>query len=321
MATFQEFAEAVLVPIQLFLAMLGMGATLTVSDFLKVFAQPRGLAVGLGVQWLVVPALAALFIALFSLSPGWAVGLVLVASVPGGATSNLFTFLGRGNVPLSIAVTTVTTLACIGVIPAILRILAAPYLPEGFAFPTLRILRDIALYLLAPLALGMVIRRFWAARAEAFSRWSIRGSVLCILVIATSSLGSGRIEVQAYGWGPPLVLVGFLLSIAIVAPIVVRLLGHDDADATAIGIEAVVRNVGIGLLLLRFFFPDDPDANGHILFTCLFYSGASGAFALPLLFRGRAKAQALAESEEAESESESGDSESEEASAESGSTT
>lgn len=298
MAAFQEFAEAVLVPIQLFLAMLGMGATLTIGDFLKVFAQPRGLAVGLGMQWLVVPALAAAFIALFSLSPGWAVGLVLVAAVPGGATSNLFTFLGRGNVPLSIAVTTVTTLACIGVIPLVLRILAAPYLPEGFAFPTLRILRDIALYLLLPLALGMVIRRFWAARSEAFSKWSIRGSVLCIVVIATSSLGSGRIKVQEYGWGPPLVIVGFLLTLTIVAPLLVRLARHDDADATAIGIEAVVRNVGIGLLLLRFFFPDDPDANGHILFTCLFYSGASGLFALPLLFRGRAvaKAQARAES-------------------------
>ncbi len=299
MAAFQEFAEAVLVPIQLFLAMLGMGATLTVGDFLKVFAQPRGLAVGLGIQWLVVPALAAGFIALFSLSPGWAVGLVLVAAVPGGATSNLFTFLGRGNVPLSIAVTTVTTLACIGVIPLVLRVLAAPYLPEGFAFPTLRILRDIALYLLLPLGLGMVLRRFWASRSEAFSKWSIRGSVLCILVIAVSSLGSGRIQVQEYGWGPPLVIVGFLLTLTIVAPLLVRLARHDDADATAIGIEAVVRNVGIGLLLLRFFFPDEPDANGHILFTCLFYSGASGLFALPLLFRGRAiaKAQAIAESE------------------------
>jgi len=298
MAAFQQFAEAVLVPIQLFLAMLGMGATLTVADFLKVFAQPRGLAVGVAMQWLVVPGLAAAFIALFSLSPGWAVGLVLVAAVPGGATSNLFTFLGRGNVPLSIAVTTVTTLACIGVIPLVLRVLAAPYLPEGFAFPTLRILRDIALYLLLPLALGMVIRRFWAARSEAFSKWSIRGSVLCIVIIAASSLGSGRIQVQEYGWGPPLVVVGFLLTLTVVAPLLVRLVGHDDADATAIGIEAVVRNVGIGLLLLRFFFPDDPDANGHILFTCLFYSGASGAFALPLLFRGRAvaKAQAVAAS-------------------------
>jgi len=292
MAAFQEFAEAVLVPIQLFLAMLGMGATLTVGDFLKVFAQPKGLAVGVTIQWVAVPALAAAFIALFGLSPGWAVGLVLVAAVPGGATSNLFTFLGRGNVPLSIAVTTVTTLACIGVIPLLLQILAAPYLPEGFVFPTLRILREIGLYLFLPLALGMVIRRFAPARSEALSRWSIRGSVLAILVIATSSLGSGRIRLQEYGWGPPLVVLGFLATLTVVAPLLVRLAGHDDRDATAIGIEAVVRNVGIGLLLLRFFFPDDPVANGHILFTCLFYSGASGAFALPLLFRGRAKAQA-----------------------------
>ncbi|MAQ17208.1 MAG: hypothetical protein CMN30_20740 [Sandaracinus sp.] len=288
----QAFAESVLVPIQLFLAMLGMGATLTIQDFLKVFAQPRGLAVGVAMQWLVVPLLAAGFIALFDLSPGWAVGLVLVAAVPGGATSNLFTFLGRGNVPLSIAVTTVTTLACIGVIPLLLRLLAAPYLPADFVFPTGRILRDIALFLLTPLALGMVIRRFRPTASEAFSRWSIRGSVLCILLIAASSLGSGRIRLQAYGWGPPLVTLGFLATLAVVVPLLVRALRRPHPDATAIGIEAVVRNVGIGLLLLRFFFPDDPDANGHILFTCLFYSGASGAFAIPLILWGRRVAQA-----------------------------
>jgi bile acid:Na+ symporter, BASS family len=252
---FQAFAEAVLVPIQLFLAMLGMGATLTLSDFLRVFEQPRGLALGLGVQWLGVPLLAALFVSVFDLSPGWAVGLVLVAAVPGGATSNLFTFLGRGNVPLSIAVTTVSTLACIGVIPLLLRLLAAPYLPAEFSFPTARILRDIALYLLAPLALGMVIRRVKATAAEAFSRWSIRGSVLCIVIIATSSLGSGRIRLEEYGWGPPLVILLFLATLTLAVPHVVRLARHDDGDATALGIEAVVRNVGIGLLLLRFFFP------------------------------------------------------------------
>jgi BASS family bile acid:Na+ symporter len=286
--SFQAFAEAVLVPIQLFLALLGMGATLTVRDFLRVFEQPRGLAVGVGMQWLVVPAITAAFVALFDLSPGWAVGLVLVAAVPGGATSNLFTFLGRGNVPLSIAVTVTTTLACIGMIPLILRILAAPYLPEGFSFPTLRILRDIAIYLLLPLALGMVVRRVKPGAADTFSKWAIRGSVLAIAIIAVSSLGSGRIDLKAYGWGPPLVLVGFLAFLTLVSPQLVRLVGHDDADATAIGIEVVVRNVGIGLLLLRFFFPDDPAEQGKVLFTCLFYSGGAGLFALPLLLRGRA---------------------------------
>ena len=296
----QAFAESVLVPVQLFLAMLGMGATLTVGDFLKVFAQPRGLAVGLGMQWLVVPALAAGFVGAFSLSPGWAVGLVLVAAVPGGATSNLFTFLGRGNVPLSIAVTTVSTLACIGVIPLVLRLLAAPYLPADFSFPTARILRDIALYLLAPLALGMVIRRFWAGGSEAVSKWAIRGSVLCIVLIAGSSLGSGRIRLEEYGWGPPLTVVLFLATLAVVVPALVRMVGRPRPDATAIGIEAVVRNVGIGLLLLRFFFPDDASANGQILFTCLFYSGASGAFAVPLLLWGRRGAQSSAAAEDPE---------------------
>ena len=116
MHAFQVFAEAYLIPIQLLLAMVGMGATLRIEDFALVFRYPRGLALGLALQLLFVPALAAIYIAVLGLGEGWAVGLILVAAVPGGAMSNLLTHIGKGSVPLSIVVTTVTTFLCLCVL-------------------------------------------------------------------------------------------------------------------------------------------------------------------------------------------------------------
>jgi BASS family bile acid:Na+ symporter len=86
--------ETYVLPLQLLLAMLGMGADLRIRDFADVAKSPRSLALGVVLQMVFVPALALAFIAAFDLSPGWAVGLLLVAVVPGGTVSNLFTHVG-----------------------------------------------------------------------------------------------------------------------------------------------------------------------------------------------------------------------------------
>lgn len=286
MSAFQQFAESVLVPVQLVLAMFGMGATLAAKDFADVFRQPRGLALGLGLQLLYVPLVALGFTLAFDLGPGWSVGLLLLACVPGGAASNLLTFLGKGNVPLSIAVTTTTTLGCVLSAPLLLSLFASAYLPEDFAFPALRIFRDILLFLLVPLGVGMLVHANLPKHSKRLSDWAIRASIVVVLIIAASSLGSGRIQLGAYGWTPPLVVIGFQLFLAFTVPHVTRLVGQSDADATALVIEIVVRNTGIALLLVQFFFPGTEE-NGQVLFAALFYAGTSTLVALPMLLLHR----------------------------------
>ncbi|MEZ4226181.1 MAG: bile acid:sodium symporter [Polyangiaceae bacterium] len=278
--------EPFLVPAQLILAMLGMGATMTVKDFGAVGRDPRGLVLGLLLQWLFVPLTALACVRLFGLGQGWAVGLLLVAAVPGGAFSNLLTFLGRGNVPLSIAVTTVTTLASVIAVPLILQVGAGTILPPDFHFPITRAMLEIFGYLLAPLALGMVLRRFAPARAPAVSRWAIRGSLALVLTIAAGSLGTGKIRLAEYGLGPPLVIIAFGTFLSLAVPQLCRLLGRYDDDTVALAIEIAVRNVGLGLLVVHYFFPGQPE-QGQVLFAALFYAGASPAFALPIMFRHR----------------------------------
>ena len=95
-------------------------------------------------------------ITLFALSPGWAVGLVLLCVTPGGAFSNLFTYLSRGNTALSVSLTLVASLACIATVPILLKIFASGLLPVDFAFPAGPIIGKVALYLLLPLAIGLL---------------------------------------------------------------------------------------------------------------------------------------------------------------------
>lgn len=286
MSELHLFVETYFVPVQLGLAMLGMGATLSVRDFLDVLRDPRGLALGLALQLILVPVAAFGFIELLDLSPGWAVGLCLVAVVPGGAFSNLLTFLGRGNVALSISVTAVTTAACMFTVPLLLQLLASSYLPETFELPLGRIILEISGYLLVPLLLGMVIFRSWPEKAPVIARACIWGAVLLIVLITISALLSGRIEVGAYGWGPPLTIVAFGAALANITPLLVRGARHYDDDNVALTIEVAVRNIGIALLLVRFFFPGQPE-QGHVLYTCLFYAGLSGFLAVPIVLRHR----------------------------------
>lgn len=286
MHAFQVFAEAYLIPIQLLLAMVGMGATLRIEDFALVFRYPRGLALGLALQLLFVPALAAIYIAVLGLGEGWAVGLILVAAVPGGAMSNLLTHIGKGSVPLSIVVTTVTTFLCLVTVPLVLGLLAQQHLPPDFAFPYARIVRDIVGFLLVPLVVGMFVLRLAPRVAPGLSAWAIRGSVAIIAVLVISSLGSGRIEVAAHGWGPPLAIVGFGALLAVLTPQLCRLAGRYDDDNLALSVEVVVRNIGIALLLFHFFFPGQPQQT-QVLYTCLFFSGLAPFLGIPLVVRHR----------------------------------
>lgn len=78
-------------------------------------------------------------------------GMALIAAIPGGTTSNIFTYMARGNTPLSILITGITTVACLLTTPLILSLIITQYLPTDFTMPTGKIIIEIALTLLLPL--------------------------------------------------------------------------------------------------------------------------------------------------------------------------
>ena len=286
-------AEYVLAATQLTLAMAGMGMTLTVKDFLEVVKAPRGMAVGMFVQLMLVPLLA--------LAVGWVlpvpapigVGMILVAAMPGGAMSNIFTWLSRGNAALSIAMTALSTLGCLVTTPVILKLLAGPYLPADFSMPVGHIVREILLYLLIPLCLGMALRHWKVLTAHRLSPWLIRGSFVALTLILVGSLGSGRIQLTAWGWQGPVALVAFCLAIQYATLLVCWLARISPGDTAALVIEAVLRNSNLALLLKASLFPvvdgGDNTLADAVLFTILYCGGTSISVIWPPLLLHRFK--------------------------------
>ncbi|WP_348675119.1 bile acid:sodium symporter [uncultured Abyssibacter sp.] len=260
---------------QLVLAMLGMGATLTLADFRRVFADPQGFGVGMVLQLLVAPALAWVFIDLFGVGPGLAVGLAVCAAVPGGTVSNVFTYFAQGHIALSIALTAVATVACLITTPLILDLLVSHHMPAGFDMPSGRIAVEIGATLLLPLILGMLYLRALPASAATFSKWCIRGSLFVIGLIVIGALTAGRLDLESFGLVNVGYVFGFVLALAAVSYGVPRLMGLSSSDVTAINVEVTVRNTNLGLLIKASLFPavvgtSDP-VGDNTLFAILLY--------------------------------------------------
>jgi BASS family bile acid:Na+ symporter len=296
---FQHYAayEYHLAAAQLVLAMLGMGATLKPGDFWAVARTPQRVGLALLVQFGVVPLAATLLCAALNLPPGIAVGLVLVAAMPSGSISNIYTHLGRGNIALSITVTAVSTLLCLVATPLVMRGFSGANLPAGFAMPLGHIVREIVLCLLLPLAVGMAVGRFAPSIQKPFGAWCLRGSLAALGAIVVGSLGSGRLQLSAYGWTAPAAIVVLAAGSQAVAFGAARACRFGPADSYTLGIEVALRNTNLAVLLKASLFPatagrSDPLADG-VLFAALFYGGAALAVLLPavLLRRRGAKSE------------------------------
>ena len=112
--------ETKLLGVMMMVIMLGMGASLTWRDFLIAFRKPKGLLVGLLCQYGIMPLLGFLLAQALGLPPAIAIGLILMGCMPGGTTSNIFTYFSKGALALSIMMTSASTLVALGMVPATL---------------------------------------------------------------------------------------------------------------------------------------------------------------------------------------------------------
>ena len=202
----------------------------------------------------------------------------MISAMPGGAVSNIYTFLGRANTALSVALTAVMTLLALITAPLILRLFASQHLPPEIPMPTGVIIREIVLFLLLPLSAGMVVGRL-TNHNETISNWAIRLSLVGLAIIAVGSFGSGRLDVDEFGAKIPLLIIGYSVANQVVIMLIsLKLLRFSRRDMTALGIESSMKNINLSLLIAASLFPlEGPSAEfgGAVLFVLLLYGGAS----------------------------------------------
>jgi BASS family bile acid:Na+ symporter len=280
--------ELHLARVQLVCFMLAMGTTLALRDFIEVARRPRSFLSGILVQLFVLPWLAVAINRALRLPEGIAVGLVLIAAMPGGAMSKLFTYVGQGNAALSIALTTFTTLVSLATVPVFLQLLVARYLQPDFAMPAGDILLfDLGLCLLLPIAGGMLAARLWHKQRGAIARWCLRIGLVAVALMIAGSLASGRIVPGAYGWAVPIAIIVFCVAGQQLSMLPFYVMPWPRADRMAVGIEVTMRNMNLALLLKARLFPEADAVGNGVLFAVLFYAAAALGAGLPLALNHR----------------------------------
>ncbi|MBK1723430.1 bile acid:sodium symporter family protein [Thiocystis violacea] len=232
------------------LVMFGMGVTLTLDDFVGVVRQPGVILLGMALQYGVMPLAGWLIGLSLGLPPALLVGFVLLGASPGGTASNVICYLARGDVALSITLTTVSTLAAVLLTPALTWL----YVGERVPVPALDMLMSIAKIILAPVALGLLANRLLGARLARVKALFPIVSMGAIVLIIAIIVALNHANLAGVGL---LVMVAVVLhnAIGLVAGYwAARAMRMEERQARTLAIEVGMQNSGLAVALAVKYF-------------------------------------------------------------------
>ena len=241
------------------LMMLGMALDLKVDDFKRIVRIPKAPAIGLAAQFILLPAFTFLLTLILRPAPSIALGMILVASCPGGNLSNIMTYLARGNASLSVGMTAVSTAAAVVMTPLNLSIWGtlnpetAPILRQVSLSP-LDLFMTIFVILGVPLVLGMVVARRYPAITETIRKpFKVFSVIVFIGFVGVALAGNWQTFLDYVGIVVFAVLIhnALALSLGYGAGRLARL---DMRDTRAVSIEVGLQNSALGLVLVFDFF-------------------------------------------------------------------
>lgn len=237
-------------PVSLFIIMIGMGLSLTMGDFKRVQEQPRGVVVGTVLQLIGVPLLG---FAIGGIVGGGllAAGIVLVATMPGGTTSNVLTYLARGNLALSITLTVIASLLTVLTIPFYMSYALAWFVGEAteLALPFAKTLITMMVIVIIPVCIGMLIRAKKPELSQRFEPAINKFAMFVLIAIIILIMVSERNNLL--DWFEQAWLAVLLLNVGAIAIGMLggRLSGLNKRDSLTVSIEMCVKNTTLGLTI------------------------------------------------------------------------
>jgi len=277
--------ETTLLGVMMMVIMLGMGSSMSYRDFLIAFRRPKGILVGLLSQYLIMPFLGYALALLLGLPPAMAAGLILIACMPGGTTSNVFAYFSKGVLALSIMMTTVSTLVAVVTVPLLLSFYGV--IPAGNV-------AQVLVVLLVPTVIGMGLRKL---NANIGATVELIGSMLGVAVILfligswvprnyQMLLDTGfPVYVATIGIGLTGMLLGYWLA---------RGFGQDSNRARTISLETGIQNGPLAVLIITLTFSGTMQQ--EVLFIPILYSLfiVITSSLITIWYRGHATTEALA---------------------------
>jgi BASS family bile acid:Na+ symporter len=236
-------------PLALAIIMFGLGLDLTIGDFKRVGRAPRAVAVALGCQVLLLPAICFGLVVLFDLPALLGIGMLLLAASPGGTTANLFSHLFRGDVALNITLTAINTVIAVVTLPVITGLAIAYYdRQDDVSMPLVEIVKVFALILL-PVGIGMLVN----ARATGFARRMDKpvriGSAVILAILVLGILLDQRENVGDYLADVGLITALFCAISLVVGYYVPKAFGVTGPQAIASSMEVGVHNATLAIFV------------------------------------------------------------------------
>lgn len=233
----------IFLPASLGIIMLGLGLSLSVSDFTRIFRMPKPVLVGLFCQAFILPAACFGLVIAFGLTPELAVGLMLLAASPGGTSANLFSHLAHGDVALNVTLTAINSVLCIVTLPIIVNLSLFYFMgSEGNVGLQFDKVMQVFAIVLIPIGLGMTIKHLKRRFADAMAKpVKILSALFLFLVIIVALSESWDQFTEYFALVGAAALAFNLVSLA-VGYGVPRMMKLDLRQSIAIGMEIGVHN-------------------------------------------------------------------------------
>lgn len=243
--------NSIIIPICLFLIMMGMGLTLITNDFKRVLKYPKAVGIGLTNQLLLLPIIGFALANIMPLEPEYAVGVMLLVLCPGGTTSNLFTYLAKGDVALSVTMTAIASVITVFSIPVVLSFSLVHFMGAGseFQLPVLKTMITLIVLTIVPISIGMLIKHFAPKVADKSQLYVSRFGVIFLTFLVVFLIYVQRdIIVDAFiATGPVSLLLN--LSTMALGYYSSKWFGLNLAQRTSITLEVGLQNSTLSIFM------------------------------------------------------------------------
>lgn len=241
----------IFLPLAVGIIMLGMGMSLVLDDFKRVLIYPKAVAIGLVNQLVLLPIIAFLLIKLFGLQTELAVGLMILAACPGGATSNLISHLAKGDTALSITLTAISSIFTVFTIPYIVNWALVHFMPNGqeLQLNVMHTFLQVVGVILIPVTIGMIIRNYFPQFAFRMEKTvKIISAAFLVIIISAAIIKERENLVESFLLAGPVALTLNFMTLS-AGFVMAKLFSLSTRQGGTISIESGIQNGTLGIVI------------------------------------------------------------------------
>ncbi|MDC8784271.1 bile acid:sodium symporter family protein [Roseateles koreensis] len=270
-----EIVTTVLLPAILAFIMFSLGLGLTLGDFRRIIVQPRALLVGVFCHFVLLPVVCYLMVTAFGVTGAFAVGFMIIASCPTGSTSNMLTYLARGDVALAVSFTAVASVMTMFTLPFIVAWSLNTFMgtQQTVQVPVSMMMGQIFMLLAVPVATGMVVRHVWPEGTKRREPVATRiATVLFIIILVLAIAKNWTLLRDNFTTLAPFA-VGLNLVMLAIGFLVAWIARLSRKQSVTLGIETAMQNATLALVISSTVLKQDAMAVPGALYGVLMYAG------------------------------------------------